>query len=178
MSGEARSVQTVLAELSRLAEIAAGILDGEEAKRIIAAQAMHYVSNPDPEHPFLSGDYFDVDRELFLRTKKLLIRLERLGNVPVNSSLWVPIPGRDAVTVAVHNGVNHRYYSFGMESLPTPLEMREVFASGEIRQVLPEEGGKGNSLVTVLAPIRDSLGDVVAVVEFTSLLQGQPSAWN
>jgi len=44
--------------------------------------------------------------------------------------------------------------------------------------VLPEEGGKGNSLVTVLAPIRDSLGDVVAVVEFTSLLQGQPSAWN
>lgn len=181
MSGASENAGAVLAELTRLAEIAAGIVDGEEAKRIITEQAMHYIANPDPEHRFLSGDHYDVDGELFLRTKKLLTRLERLGQVTVNSSLWVPIPGQDAVTVAVHNGVNHRYYGFGMEKLPTPPEMREVFDSGEIRQVPPSgesDGGSARSLATALAPIRDSLGDVVAVAEFTSRVSGEPEAFN
>ena len=181
MTDQRDRAEAALAELTRLAEIAAGILDGEEVKKIIAAQAMHYIANPDPQHPFLSGDYFDVDRELFLRTKKMLLRLERLGCVAVNSSVWVPIPGQDAVTLAVHNGVNHRYYRFGQESLPTPPEMREVFDSGQIRQIGPdaENGGeKAKLLATALAPIRDSLGDVVAVAEFTTLLDGPPEAWN
>ena len=179
MSGAAQDAGAVLAELTRLAEIAAGVIDGEEAKRIIAAPAMHYIANPDPEHRFLAGDYHDVDRELFLRTKKLLSRLERLGKVKVDSSLWVQIPEQDAVTVAVHNGVNHRYYSFGMERLPTPPEMREVFDSGEIRRVPPSgEADGARFLATALAPIRDSLGDVVAVAEFTSRVSGEPEAFN
>jgi len=175
------NAEAVLAELTRLAEIAAGILDGEEIKRIIDEQAMHYIANPDPEHRFLSGDYFDVDQELFLRTKKLLRRLERLGRVQVNSSVWVPVPGQGGVTVAVQNGVNHRYYRFGLELLPTPPAMREVFATGEIRQVAPSDEDRDKSpghLATALAPIRDSLGDVVAVAEFTALVGGRPSSWN
>jgi len=168
----------VLAELTRLAEIAAGILDGEEAKRIITETAMHYIANPDPEHRFLAGDYYDVDRELFLRTKKLLLRLERLARgVEVDSSVWVPVPGQDAVTTAVHNGVDHRYYTFGQETLPTPPEMREVFATGQIRQLPPDADGNRQQ-VTALAPIRDSLGQVVAVAEFTSRVSGEPEAFN
>ena len=168
----------VLAELTRLAEIAAGILDGEEAKQIITEAAMHYIANPDPEHRFLSGDYYDVDPELFLRNKKLLLRLERLARgVEVDSSIWVPVPGRETVTTAVHNGVNHRYYTFGQETLSTPPEMREVFATGEIRQ-LPADSHGDRRQVTALAPIRDSLGQVVAVAEFTSRVSGEAEAFN
>jgi ribosomal protein L11 methylase PrmA len=167
----------VLAELSRLAQIAAALLDGEEIRRIITETAMHYLANPDPEHRFLSGDYFDVDAELFLRTKKLLLRIARLGRVEVSASVWAPVPDTDAVTAALHNGVHHRYYAFGQGSLPTPQEMRDVLQGGQLRRLAPDE--KHPALATVLAPVRDSLGDVVAVVELTAPASaGAPPAWS
>jgi len=81
------------------------------------------------------------------------------------------------VTTAVHNGVNHRYYTFGQETLPTPPEMREVFATGQIRPLPPDSTGNRQQ-VTALAPIRDSLGQVVAVAEFTARVSGEPEAFN
>ena len=171
--------EAVLTELVRLGEIASGILDGEEVKHIISTEAMHYIVNPDPDHRYLAGDYYDVEGELFLRTKKLLLRVERLGQVPVDSSVWVPVPvSPPAVTVAVHNGVNHRYYTFGQETLPTPEAMRQVFESGTIGRIGPDEGEQKARMATALAPVRDSLGDVVGIAEFTSLLDGEPEAWS
>jgi hypothetical protein len=158
-----------------VAEIAAGILDGEEVKRIVSEQAMHYIANPDPNFIYLSGDYFDVDQELFLRNKKLLLRLERLGKVTMNGALWVPVPGQEAVTLALHNGPYHRYYNFGMERLASPPEMKEVLEAGKVVSVSPS-GDK--NLATVLAPVRDSLGDVVGVVELTAPLDAPPPAWS
>ena len=177
MNEAIRDGQAVRAELRRLAEIAAGILDGEEVKRIITDKAMHYIAQPDPQHRFLSGDYFDVDHERFLRTKKLLLRIARLGRLEVSSSVWVPVPGSDLVTVAVHNGVHHRYYTFGQEGLPAPAEMKHVLRTGRICDV---EAGEGRpALLTVLAPVRDSLGDVVAVAELTAPSGADPPpAWS
>jgi hypothetical protein len=169
------SAETVLAELRRVAEIAAGILDGDEVKQIVNEQAMHFIANPDPKFIFLSGDYFDVDQQLFLRTKKLLLRLERLGKVTMNSALWVPVPGQDAVTLVLHNGAYHRYYTFGLERLATPSEMKEVLEAGTIVSVPPSDD---KNLATVLAPVRDSLGDVVGVVEMTAPLNAPPPAWS
>ena len=175
MTDATANADALLTELTRLGEIAAGILDGEEMKRIITDKAMHYIANPDPKHRYLAGDYFDVDHELFLRTKKLLTRLGRLGKVKMDGSAWVPVPGMDVVTVAVHNGAHHRYYSFGQLQLTTPPEMKEVFDTGEIRQA---PLGEGDKVATVLAPIRDSLGDVVAVVELSAPLGDPPPAWS
>ncbi|GAH60975.1 unnamed protein product, partial [marine sediment metagenome] len=110
MTDATANADALLAELTRLGEIAAGILDGEEVKRIITERAMHYIANPTPEHKYLGGDYFDVDHELFGRTKRLLIRIARLSDAQVSTSAWVPVPGQAQVTVAVHNGVRHRYY--------------------------------------------------------------------
>ncbi|NKB70307.1 MAG: hypothetical protein GKR89_24820 [Candidatus Latescibacteria bacterium] len=177
MSDKRGETEIVLAELARLAEIAAGILDGEEIKQVITAEAMHYIANPDPRYRFLAGDYYDVDSELFLRTKKLLLRIERLGHVPVDSSVWVPVPGRDAITLAVQNGVNHRYYTFGQEQLATPPAIQRVFDSSAIESVGPN-GDAPPQLATALAPVKDSLGDVVGVAEFTALLTGNPASWN
>ena len=38
----------VIGELTRLAEIAAGIIDGEDVKGIITPRAMYYILNPNP----------------------------------------------------------------------------------------------------------------------------------
>lgn len=175
MARDTRTPEQVVSELSRLGEIAAGILDGEEVLRIITDGAMHHIAHPHPEHRFLSGDHYDVDHGLFLRAKKLLLRIARLSPLEVSASLWVPVPGGDAVTVAVHNGTSHRYYTFGQVKLPTPPEMREVFATGQLRPVGPAEG---ESLATVLAPVRDSLGDVVAIAELTAATGGASPAWS
>jgi hypothetical protein len=175
MARETQTPEQILAELSRLGEIAAGILDGEEVLRIITDEAMHHIAHPHPEHRFLSGDHYDVDHGLFLRAKKLLLRIARLSPLEVTASLWVPVPGGEAVTVAVHNGTHHRYYTFGQMKLPTPPDMQGVFATGQMRQVGPADG---EALATVLAPIRDSLGDVVAIAELTAATGGSSPAWS
>lgn len=171
MTPKARDAEDIVAELTRLAEIAEGMLDGEVVKTIVTEKAMHYVANPDPRHRFLAGDYYDVDHESFLAVKKFLMRLERLGKVALNGSVWVPVPGRDQVTVAVQNGAYHRYYEFGQGTLDTPAEMKDVFQTGRIVAVGPAPDDKR---VTVLAPVRDSLGDVVAAVELTAPLDAPP----
>ena len=147
----------------------------DHLKRIITERAMHYIANPNPEHRYLAGDYFDVDHELFGRTKRLMIRIARLSDAQVSTSAWVPVPGQPKVTVAVHNGVRHRYYGFGQESVETPPEMQEAFGTGRLVSVGPEPG---KALATVLAPVRDSLGEVAAVVELTAPLEGEPPAWS
>ena len=173
MSEKTINVDEVLAELARLGEIASGLIDGEEVKAIVLPSAMEQIIEPDPNHPYMAGDSFDVDMEVFLRVKKLLLRIERLGELEVDSSVWIPVRGRDEATVILHNGTRHRWYIFGQLKLATPPELREVFESGRIRLVPP---GEGDTLATALAPIRDSLGDVIGAVELTTQLEGPPPA--
>ena len=161
-------------DLARVAEIAAAILDGEEIARIVEPKAMHHIAHPDPDFRFLSSDYYDVDHGRFLRTKKLLMRLERMARAAVHSCAWVRVEGADAVTLAVQNGPDHRYYNFGSERMPTPPEMDEVFRTGRVVRV---SAGQEDPLATALAPVRDSLGDVVAVAEFTSRLESPSPTW-
>jgi len=169
------AAEAVQAELMRLAEIAAGILDGEEVKAIVTPKALHHIACPDPEYPYLDGDYFDADHALFLRTKKMLLRIARLSDRAVGGSAWVPVPGAEQVTVAVHNGVHHRYYRFGQGGLDTPAEMKQVFRTGQVVAAPPDPAGR---VATALAPIRDSLGDVVAIAEFTAPLAAARPAWS
>ena len=166
--------EIVFAELERIAEIASGIVDGDQAKGIVTDLAMHHIVHPTPEFRFMSADYYDVDHAAFLRMKKLLMRLERLAEVAVCSALWLSVPESDDVTVIVQNGPTHRYYVFGQIKLATPPEMRDVFESGEPRRAPAADGDK---CATVLTPIRDSLGDVAAVLELSSPLN-RPPAWN
>jgi hypothetical protein len=85
------------------------------------------------------------------------------------------VPGREEVTVAVQNGAHHRYYQFGQERLATPPEMKEVFQTGKVASA---PVGPDDKLVAVLAPVRDSLGDVVGVVELTAPLEAEGPAWS
>jgi hypothetical protein len=164
MADRVRKTLRALVEAARVASV---MIDGDEAGRTITARAMQYIAHPDPEYPFLSGDYYDVDQPVFLRMKKTLLRLERLLDFPCSASLWVKVEGLEGhVTLAVQNGSIHRYYRFGEAQIELPAEMAECIDKGQIT-VAPLEHPL--QMLTVLAPVFDSLGDIVGVVELSAL---------
>ena len=172
-------VQQRVEALSETARVTSVMLDGDEARRIITEQATYYLAHPDPEHRFLSGDYYDVDHDTFLRMKKMLLRLERLPGSACSTALWVPVEGLAGyVTLAVQNGSMHRYYRFGQEKLALPAEMARCLVSGQT-VVAPLE--HPSQTITVLAPVFDSLGDIAGIVELTTRhpdSQAQAPAWS
>ena len=125
------------------------------------------MANPDPQFRFLSSDYYDVDHTTFLRMKKTLLRLERLLPFECNTTLWVKVRGlEDHVTVAVQNGSLHRYWQWAEEKRPLEGEMAECITSGEAVEAPTDHS---SHTLTVLAPVRNSLDDVVGLVEFTAI---------
>lgn len=175
----ADQVRKTLQALSEAARVASIMVDGDEAGRIITARAMHYVAHPDPKHRYLAGDYYDVDHATFLRMKKTLLRLERLLDRRCSTSLWVRVEGLEGyVTLAVQNGSVHRYYRFGEVKIELTAEMSECIRTGQT-VVAPLE--HPSQTLTVLAPVFDSLGEVVGIVELSTLHPASSSmapAWS
>jgi hypothetical protein len=158
------TLKKMTADLREAGRVASVMVDGDLAQAIITARAMHYIRNPNPRYRYMTGDYFDVDHDNFLRMKKTLLRLGRLVDFPCGTSLWIPVPGRkNLVTCVVQNYKLHRYYRFGAASAKTAPEMARCMKRGRVVVAPVEE-----DLVTVLAPVRDSLGEVVGFVEFCS----------
>lgn len=158
----AAAITRSLRELGRVAE---AMVDGELAVRIVSDRSAHYIAHPHPKYRFMTGDYYDVDHASFLLMKKTLLRLEKLAPVPCNSALWVRVKGaKDVITPVVQNGRLHRYYSFGESGRKLEGDLARCMKSGQLF-VAP---AAGSDYLTVLAPVRDSLGDVVGCVELTA----------
>ncbi len=179
MTTDDPKVQEALEALKQTARVATTLIDGDEARRIIVDRAYYHIANPDPQHRFLSGDYYDVDLERFLRLKKFLLRLETLVDFPCNAALWVRVKGlEDHVTVACQNGSIHRYYRFGEEKRLIEAEMAACLDSNEITVAPLDEESR---TVTDLAPVRNSLGDPIGLVELSArnpLSQSLIPAWS
>jgi len=169
----------LLKALKDAARVASVMVDGDEATRIITDRAMRHIANPDPQFRFMSGDYYDVDHDTFLRMKKTLLRLERLLPFACHTALWVKIKGMENhLTVAVQNGSLHRYWTWAEQKRPIEAEMAACIRSGEIVEAPIDHP---SHTLTVLAPVRNSLGDVVGLVEFTSknpAAKDLAPAWN
>jgi hypothetical protein len=165
MNRQSPKVAKRMAALKELARVASVMVDGEDAEHVVTDRAMHYIANPDPKHRFLAGDYFDVDFDGFLRAKKTLLRLSRLVDFRCDTVLWMKVKGRDElVTPLLHNGTLSQWYRFGASSAEAAGPMAECLRSGEVTPV--EDGA--SDMLTVLAPVRDSLGDVVGLVELSA----------
>jgi len=137
--------------LRRVARAAEVFIDGEAFKGIPVDPALN------------TGDDYRVDHEKFIAVKKTLLRLKRLEPGDVGVITWrrfrdqadITVPA-DAHPCAVRPG-NH----------PVTPAMAEAFAG---RVAVQELDWRGCPLLSVCAPIRDSLDDVVGVVEvFASL---------
>jgi hypothetical protein len=155
------------------------LFEGEQAVRVFTPLAALSIAHPHPQHMLITGDYYDVDHAVFLSMKKTLLRLERLVDFPCNTTLWMRVAGApEKITAAVHNGRLHRYYRFGENGRIAEGELAECLATG--RAVTAPLSGS-DKYVTVLAPVRDSLGGVVGCVEFTAAKPTSarlPPAWS
>ena len=155
-----------LGEMRRLATIASAVLDGDECMEIVTDRAAELMFKVDPRDKWIGSDNYDVDREKFTRTKKLLIRVSRLADFPVDCNLWLRTkqkPWQVHAVILQVNGLSS-FYQFGQMVIDPPEEFAGVLKEGRTVAVT----GKRRSVVSVLAPVRNSLGDVVGLVEVAS----------
>jgi hypothetical protein len=139
--------------LRRLARAATVLVDGDAFKGI-------------PVDPDLNtGDDYRVDHDKFIAVKKTLMKIKRLEDGDVGIITWRRFKDEADITVpvdshpcAVRPG-NH----------PITPAMAAAFEGGTAVQEL-DWPWRGCPILSVCAPIRDSLDDVVGIVEvFASL---------
>ncbi len=133
------------ARLKRLARTAEIFLDGDVFKRV--------VGNPDVN----TGDDYRVEDDEFIAVKKALLKLKRLEDGDASAQAWRRFEDGAAVVVPVDphpKGVKAKH--------PVDPALEEAFAG---RVGMAELEFRGVPLLSVCAPIRDSLEDVVGVVE-------------
>ncbi len=151
--------------LDEVAAIAEVMVDGDLAKRIQTPRSLAKMVTVDPRDEWAPGDNYAVDHASFLRMKKTLVRLARLCPSACDVNLWKPVPGlADRIQILVRN-VNEmsQFWPWGALHQKTPPEMRRVLETGR-RELVRRRPG----MTSVLAPVSDSLGDVVALVEVVS----------
>lgn len=148
-----------LEEVARTGSI---MVDGDVAARIQTARSAASMAKPDPRDKWADADNYDVDAAAYVATKKTLMRLARLCPVTCDVNLWLPSPrGAGRVQIVIRN-VNEmsQFWTWGALDQETPAEMKQVLASGARLMVTKRPG-----MVSALAPVRNSLGDIVGLIE-------------
>jgi hypothetical protein len=158
-------------ELDDAARVASVMVDGDICGKIVTARAMGYLLRNDPKDQFLAGDNYEVNYDAFDSVKKTLIRISRLVSFPADANVWMPIPGHpDKIRVVIRNANElSQFWPWGALYQNMIPEMKTVLDTGRRVTVMQKPGW-----VSVLAPVTDSLGDIVAVVEVASQRQLDP----
>ena len=155
-------------ELDEAARVASVMVDGDACRHIVKPRAMDYLLRTDGPDRYLAGDNYEVNHSVFDAVKKTLIRVSRLVSFPADANLWMPIPGHpDKVRVVIRNANElSQFWPWGALYQAMIPEMKTVLETGRRITVIQKPGW-----VSVLAPVSDSLGDIVAVVEVASQKQ-------
>jgi hypothetical protein len=158
-------------ELEDAARVASVMVDGDECRDIVTARAMDYMFRDDPRDRFLGGDNYEVHYKPFDAVKKTLIRVAKLVSFPADANLWMPIAGHpDKIRVVIRNSNElSQFWPWGALFQNMIPEMKTVLETGRRVTVAQKPGW-----VSVLSPVTDSLGDIVAVVEVASQRQLNP----
>jgi hypothetical protein len=173
LAGIAAAAQTdeFTNQLAEAARVASVMVDGDVCQRIVTPRALEYMFRQDPRDRWVDADNYDVDDQSFTSVKKTLIRVTRLISFPADANLWMPIPGHpDRIQVVIRQ-VNEMSQFWPWAALQQPMipEMKSVLDSGRILTVSKKPGW-----VSVLAPVSDSVGDVVGVIEVASQRNRDP----
>ena len=153
-------------ELDAIAKTASVMVDGDVCQRILSSRALEFMlRNPSPDR-WADADNYDVDDAAFLATKKTLMRLALLVDYPVDVNLWMPIkPGAVHVVIRNHFEMS-QFWPWGALHQEMPAVMKTVLGSGR-RMAAREKPG----IISVLAPVTNSLGDVVGLVEVVARIK-------
>jgi len=161
----------VEADLERLAQVATAVVDGDECERIMTPRALEKMFRTDPRDRWAGHDNFDVNDKPYIAVKKLLRRVATVAPFPVDCNLWMSFRERPDLVQVLIRQVNEisGFWKWGDLYQPMPAEMKEVFVTGKAKTV--RRGGVGVGV----APVYNSLGDVVAVVEVAA--RATPTAY-
>ncbi len=158
-------------ELESLARVGSVMVDGDVCQKIVTPLAKEYMFKVDPRDEYLAGDNYDVDDVSFNITKKTLIRLSHLTSFPSDVNLWMPIdghPGKIQIVVRNKNEMS-QFWHWGdiYQDMIPPMET--VLKTGQRVTVMDRPGW-----VSVLAPVYNSLGDIVGLIEAVSRTKMDP----
>ncbi len=149
-------------QLDEIGRVATVMVDGDACQRIMSERALGFMGKTDPKDPYLASDNFDVNDGPYNQVKKTLIRLSKLAPFPADVNLWMPVekrPGRIQILIRnVHE--MSQFWRWGSIDQDMPEQMKTVLADGKRLTVTNRPGW-----VSVLAPVYNSLGDIVGLVE-------------
>ncbi len=162
------AAREMAAQLNEVARVGSIMVDGDVCQRIVTERAMKYMFTEDPRDRWLAGDNYDVDDAAFMATKKTLLRLSRLVSFPSDVNLWMPVKGHpDKIRVVIRNTHElSQFWPWGALYQDMISQMKTVIETGK-RITVSEKPG----WISVLAPVSDSLGDVVGVLEVVTQVQ-------
>jgi hypothetical protein len=156
------STATMQQELDNVARVGTVMVDGDVCQKIVTPLAKEYMFKVDPHNEYLAGDNYDVDDVAFNTTKKTLIRLSHLTSFPSDVNLWMLIdghPGKIQMVIRNKNEMS-QFWRWGDIYQDMPAAMAAVLRTGERQTVMDRAGW-----VSVLAPVYNSLGDRVGLIE-------------
>lgn len=158
-------------QLDEVARVASVMVDGDVARRIQTPRSLAAMLEKNPRDRSAAGDNYDVDAAAFQATKKTLMRLARLCGGPCDVNLWMKVPTDPPRIQVLIRNVHElsQFWPWGALHQKMPPEMKQVLDTGTRLTVARRPG-----LISVLAPVYDSLGDVVALVEVVSQVKPDP----
>ena len=154
--------QEVARDLDDVGRVASVMLDGDACLRIVTPRALEFMFKNDPRDQWVAGDNYEVNDEAFIAVKKTLLRLSHLASFPCDVNLWMPIAGHpDKVRIVVRNTNElSQFWPWGALYQDMLPPMRQVLETGKRVKVAEKPGW-----VSILAPVYDSMGDIVGLVE-------------
>jgi hypothetical protein len=163
-----RSIKDLSADLDGIAKTASVMIDGDVCQRIVTPRAIEYILRNPSKDKWAAADNYDVDDASFIATKKTLIRLSQLVDYPVDVNLWMPLkPDFSLIHIAIRNRYEmSQFWRWGTLFEPTPAPMRTVLQEGKRLTIASKLG-----FVSVLAPVRNSLGDIAGLIEVVARLE-------
>ncbi len=159
----------VAKDLDEIGRVATAMVDGDVCQRIMTKRSLEWIFAVNPKDPWVAGDNFDVNHTPYIQTKKTLIRLSRLVSYACDVNLWMPFRDKpDKIQVLIRN-VNEwsQFWIWGRITQEMPPEMKRVLETGRREQVTRKPG-----MISVLSPVFDSVGDIVALVEIVAMEPG------
>lgn len=173
-------------ELAEVARIGQAFIDGDECRKLWAPGAQ----------TFMTGDDMNYDNAVTVPVKKALFRLERLSRVPCSVALWrrrPDFPGSGEAMLFGSCGTPEGATKPGNRGYVPPKmtrEMKKGFLEGKsswkvrrnprsaetmvdrgLDQPTREIDGKWT--VQYFAPIKDSMGEVAALLEVFTVANGE-----
>jgi hypothetical protein len=150
--------------LTHLGSIAASMLDGDVCERIVTPRAIDALLSANARDPWSNSDNYDVDGAAFLQTKKTMLRIASLARPGTSMNLWMLLADHpDKVQVVIRLKPALSAFFSGEMTQITPPEIARTIKDESVVEVHDTPG-----LQVVLAPVRNSLGHVVAVIEIVS----------